>query len=283
MATMLPRCPARHPYAGAGGEPSRPALAPPGPAPLLMAAPAPGGQPTGEAGRGHGGTIDAGSRHVLPVLLVPGVPGRSGLLARQSARRRCVRVRRGGKTPSRADANKGEAKRGEGFAALQAPPRAGGEGQQMEILRRPRRQAPAAAAPCPAGRPGRFKITANMRRCVTAENSSADRGCPMTPLAHDQDITSWLQLLSAIEQAEAGHGTARLTEICLSGLRRACRCAVPDHPAPGQDSRARGKRARLARWSGDRHGPPATSSPAHLPPTVSRPRRVNRTRQGEHG
>jgi hypothetical protein len=38
----------------------------------------------------------------------------------------------------------------------------------------------------------------------------------MTPLAHDQDITSWLQLLSAVEEAEAGHGTARLTEICLS-------------------------------------------------------------------
>lgn len=38
----------------------------------------------------------------------------------------------------------------------------------------------------------------------------------MAPLTHDQDITSWLQLLSATEEAEAGHGTARLTEICLS-------------------------------------------------------------------
>ena len=38
----------------------------------------------------------------------------------------------------------------------------------------------------------------------------------MAPLPHDQDITSWLQLLSAIEDAEAGRGTARLTEICLS-------------------------------------------------------------------
>ena len=38
----------------------------------------------------------------------------------------------------------------------------------------------------------------------------------MAPLTHDQDITSWMQLLSAIEEAEAGHGTARLTEICLS-------------------------------------------------------------------
>ena len=38
----------------------------------------------------------------------------------------------------------------------------------------------------------------------------------MAPLLHDQDITSWPQLLSAIEDAEAGRGTARLTEICLS-------------------------------------------------------------------
>jgi len=38
----------------------------------------------------------------------------------------------------------------------------------------------------------------------------------MTSLTHDQDITSWLQLLSAIEEAEAGHGTAHLTEICMS-------------------------------------------------------------------
>jgi len=38
----------------------------------------------------------------------------------------------------------------------------------------------------------------------------------MAPLSHDQDITSWLQLLSAIEEAEAGRETARLTEICLS-------------------------------------------------------------------
>jgi hypothetical protein len=37
----------------------------------------------------------------------------------------------------------------------------------------------------------------------------------MAPLQHDEDTTSWLQLLSAIEEAEAGRGTARLTEICL--------------------------------------------------------------------
>jgi len=29
----------------------------------------------------------------------------------------------------------------------------------------------------------------------------------MAPLTHDQDITGWLQLLSAIGEAEAGHGT----------------------------------------------------------------------------
>ena len=38
----------------------------------------------------------------------------------------------------------------------------------------------------------------------------------MTSLTHDQDITTWLQLLSAIEEAEAGRGTARLAEVCLS-------------------------------------------------------------------
>jgi len=38
----------------------------------------------------------------------------------------------------------------------------------------------------------------------------------MAPLKHDEDITSWLQLLSAIAEAEAGHGTARLAEVCLS-------------------------------------------------------------------
>jgi hypothetical protein len=38
----------------------------------------------------------------------------------------------------------------------------------------------------------------------------------MAPPPHDQDITSWPQLLTAIEDAEAGQGTARLTEICLS-------------------------------------------------------------------
>ena len=86
----------------------------------------------------------------------------------------------------------------------------------MKILARPLRQAPAAAAPCPAGRPGRFELTTNQRRCVTAGTQLSRQGCDMTPQTHDQDITSWLQLLSAIEDAEAGHGTVRLTEICMS-------------------------------------------------------------------
>ena len=38
----------------------------------------------------------------------------------------------------------------------------------------------------------------------------------MAPLTHDQDVISWLQLLSAVEEAEAGRGTAHLTEVCLS-------------------------------------------------------------------
>lgn len=38
----------------------------------------------------------------------------------------------------------------------------------------------------------------------------------MAPLPHDQAVTSWQQLLSAIEDAEAGRGTGCLTEICLS-------------------------------------------------------------------
>src|ERR1700739_2276100 len=69
--------------------------------------------------------------------------------------------------------------------------------------------------PRPLGWPGPPGVTASQRRrCASPPKpSSAHRGCPMAPLPHDQDITSWLQLLSAIEEAEAGRGTARLTEI----------------------------------------------------------------------
>ena len=75
--------------------------------PLLMAAPALSAPPAGDAERGHGETIDARSGHVLAVLLVPGI--RSFQAASSpSAHRRCVPVRRGGKTPQPADANQGE-------------------------------------------------------------------------------------------------------------------------------------------------------------------------------
>ena len=42
---------------------------------------------------------------------------------------------------------------------------------------------------------------------ASAESQLSDNGHPMAPLTHDQDITGWLQLLSAIGEAEAGHGT----------------------------------------------------------------------------
>ena len=63
---------------------------------------------------------------------------------------------------------------------------------------------------------GSYRKTSSASSATCAEPSSADRRRPMAPLPHDQDITSWPQLLSAIEDAEAGRGTARLTEICLS-------------------------------------------------------------------
>ena len=69
----------------------------------------------------------------------------------------------------------------------------------------------------------------------------------MAPLTHDEDITSWLQLLSAIEEAEAGHGTARLAEVCLSVYGALADARFQITPAPGQGSCARGERAPLAR------------------------------------
>jgi hypothetical protein len=68
-----------------------------------------------------------------------------------------------------------------------------------------------------ASRPSRFGVIGHQRRCASPpEPSSAHRGRPMAPLPHDEDLTSWLQLLSAIEEALAGRGTARLIEVCLS-------------------------------------------------------------------
>src|SRR5215831_9108951 len=88
----------------------------------------------------------------------------------------------------------------------------------------------------------------------------------MTPLTHDQDITSWLQLLSAIEEAEAGHGTARLTEICLSvyGALAA---------AQFQITQLRARIHALAASGPSSRGSPVTATgprlPPHLPPTAS--------------
>jgi hypothetical protein len=47
----------------------------------------------------------------------------------------------------------------------------------MKILKRPR-QAPAAVAPRPVGRGGRFRVTANTRRCVTAETQLSRQEVP---------------------------------------------------------------------------------------------------------
>jgi hypothetical protein len=72
---------------------------------------------------------------------------------------------------------------------------------------------PALITPCraPAAGPAwpvlGYRISTAVR--ATAKTQLSRRGCPMAPLPHDQDITSWRQLLSAIEDAEAGRGTAR--------------------------------------------------------------------------
>ena len=89
----------------------------------------------------------------------------------------------------------------------------------------------------------------------------------MTPLTHDQDITSWLQLLSAVEEAEAGHGTARLTEICLSAYRELA-------AAQFQITQLRARIHGLAASGPSSHGRPVTAtgprSHPHLP--THRPR-----------
>ena len=102
----------------------------------------------------------------------------------------------------------------------------------------------------------------------------------MAPLKHDEDITSWLQLLSAIEEAEAGHGTARLAEVCLSVYG-----ALAD--ARFQITQLRARVHVLAASGSRSHGSPVTATARGYiltrPPTVNgiRPQRVNQTRQGE--
>jgi hypothetical protein len=91
----------------------------------------------------------------------------------------------------------------------------------------------------------------------------------MAPLPHDQDITSWSQLLSAIEDAEAGQGTARLTEICLSVYSALA-------AAQFQITQLKARVHVLATSRPCPHGDPMTVAGSRLPParTVSS--------QGEH-
>jgi len=92
-----------------------------------------------------------------------------------------------------------------------------------------------------------------------AETQLSRQGCHMTPLTHDQDITSWLQLLSAIEEAEAGHGTARLTEICLSAYGALA-------AAQFQITRLQARIHVLAASGPGSHGRPVTANGPQLHP-----------------
>jgi len=92
----------------------------------------------------------------------------------------------------------------------------------------------------------------------------------MTPPTHDQDITSWLQLLSAIEEAEAGYGTGRLTEISLSVYSALA-------AAQFQITQLRARIHMLAASGPSSHGSPVTvTAPRlhpHPPPTANGIRR----------
>jgi hypothetical protein len=94
---------------------------------------------------------------------------------------------------------------------------------------------------------------------ASAESQLSDNGHPMAPLTHDQDITSWLQLLSAIEDAEAGHGTARLAEVCLSvyGALAAARFQI---------TQLRARVHVLAASGPSSHGSPVTATGPQLHP-----------------
>jgi hypothetical protein len=92
----------------------------------------------------------------------------------------------------------------------------------------------------------------------------------MAPLSHDQDITSWPQLLSAIEDAEAGQETARLTEICLSVYSALA-------AAQFQITQLKARVHALATSRPGPHGHPVTVAGSRLPP----PARTVSSR-GEH-
>jgi hypothetical protein len=92
----------------------------------------------------------------------------------------------------------------------------------------------------------------------------------MAPLPHDQDITSWPQLLSAIEDAEAGQGTARLTEICLSVYSALA-------AAQFQITQLKARVHVLATSRPGPHGDPMTVADSRLPPRAGPV-----SSQGEH-
>ena len=95
----------------------------------------------------------------------------------------------------------------------------------------------------------------------------------MAPLPHDQDITSWPQLLSAIEDAEAGQGTARLTEICLSVYSALA-------AAQFQITQLKARVHVLATSKLCPHGDPMTVSGSRLPPPA---RITKQPGRGHHG
>ena len=106
---------------------------------------------------------------------------------------------------------------------------------------------------------------------ASAETQLSRQGHPMAPLTHDEDITSWLQLLSAIEDAEAGHGTARLAEVCLSVYG-----ALAD--ARFQITQLRARVHVLAASGPRSHGKPVTATGPQLHPHLPTHRQQHRAR-----
>ena len=127
----------------------------------------------------------------------------------------------------------------------------------MKILKRPRRQAPAAASVQSADPAG--SRSPRINDGASAETQLTRQGHHTAPLTHDQDITSWLQLLSAIEEAEAGRGTARLAEVCLSVYG-----ALAD--ARFQITQLRARIHVLAASGPGSHGGPVTATGPQLRP-----------------
>ena len=128
----------------------------------------------------------------------------------------------------------------------------------MKILKRPRREAPPRRPVQPTDPAGSGAPSINDGESPPKPPLSR-QGCHMTPLTHDQDMTSWLQLLSAIEEAEAGHGTTRLTEICLSAYGALA-------AAQFQITRLQARIHVLAASGPGSHGRPVTANGPQLHP-----------------